>query len=131
MAFHFGKLYFENSLDCVWRQKIGILGKISSVSQKLANMKFYYEYYKFYKKQFGFDDNSRTCLGVSYLRYIKILDYITHLFAGLRVGDFEETELFNQISAQKDVTNFNSIFNDLIEQYKLYGLAKLKVKAAE
>lgn len=131
LAFHFGKLYFENSLDCVWRQKIGIWGKTSAISQELANMKSYSKYYDFYRKNFGFDDNARTCLGVSYMRYVKILEYLPKLFAGLNVADFEETDLFKQILEQKELIDFNSIFSDLIEQYKIYGAAKLKISAPE
>ena len=127
LAFHFGKLYFENSFDCVWRQKIGIWGKTSPVSQELSNMKSYYKYYDFLKSQFGEDNNARTCLGVSYLRYTRILNYVMQFFSGLQVTEFVETTLFKNILEEKDNIDFNSVLNDLTEQYKLYAAAKLKV----
>lgn len=130
LAFHFGKLYFENSCDCVWRHKIGAWGKGSAISQELANMKSYRQYFDFYVAQFDFDDNSHCCLSTSYISYRKVLSYIRRLFDGLSVADFEETDSFKQILEQKELTDFNAIFNDLIEQYKLYGAAKLKINAA-
>ena len=131
LAFHFGKLYFENSLDVVWRQKVGIWGKTSPISQELANMKSYYKYYDFLKSQFGDDNNARTCLGVSYMRYVRILNYIMQFFRGFQVTDFKETDLFQQILKEKDNINFNAVLNDLAEQYKLYATAKLKVLVSD
>ena len=127
LAFHFGKLYFENSLDCVWRQEIGIWGKTSPISKELANMRSYCKYYEFYKKQFGFDSNANCCIGISYLRYIKILNYLTALLNGLRVGKFEETDLFKNVLEEREMLDLNSVFDALIEQYKIYKELGLKI----
>ena len=127
LAFHFGKLYFENSLDCIWRHKIGAWGKTSAISQKLANMKSYLKYFEFYLKQFGYDRNAHTCLTTSYTFYRDILDYIRRLFDGLRVTEFKDTDFFKNILDAKEVTDLNAVFNDLVEQYKYYESINLKI----
>ena len=72
LAFQFGKVYFENSLDVVYRKNIGIWGVESAVSQDIANMNSYFLYFEFLKKNFGVDDNCVACLFESYIRYMKI-----------------------------------------------------------
>ncbi len=127
LAFHFGKLYFENSLDCVWRNTIGAWGKTSAISKELSNMKCYRQYFEFYTDQFGFDNNSHCCLTTSYSSYREILSYIRRLFDGLSVAEFKETDLFKNVLAAKEVTDLNSIFNDLVEQYKYFESINLKL----
>ncbi len=118
LAFHFGKLYFENSLDCIWRNTIGAWGKISAISKELSNMKCYRKYFEFYTEQFGLDRNAHCCLTTSYKFYREILSYVGRLFEGFIVTEFKKTDLFKNILAAKEVTDLNLIFNELVEQYK-------------
>ena len=119
LAFHFGKLYFENSPDCVWLKEIGIWGTSSKISQKIASMKAYYTYFDFYMEQFGYDSIAQDCLDFSLQCYRDALDSVHEMLDDFLVSKFMFGNNFNKISKFKD--DSNEIFTALVEQYKIYA----------
>lgn len=76
IAWGFGKFYFENSLDAVWRSDIGIWGTLGKLEQDLMNMQGYWELFEFYKSQFQMDDNALHMLNLTIHFYFTSLNEI-------------------------------------------------------
>ena len=57
-AFNFGKCYFENSFDGVFRCDIGVSGSLAELAGCAACMKNLLDIFELYNENFGLDDNS-------------------------------------------------------------------------
>ena len=126
LAFHFGKLYFENSLDVVWRKNIGAWGAMSTVNQDIENMKSHYLYARFFIEQFGYDPNVDWCLATSFRCYARTVGYLRDFINNLAVVKFNENDSLKKMFENNEKLNFNSIFKDLTEQYKRFSAINLK-----
>lgn len=123
LAHHFGKFYFDNSLDSVWRRDVGMWGTDSLLNHNLGNMTTYFEFYKFSKEQWGVDDNAMTCLNLSVRFYNMALDELTAHMKKLDVVQFEEAVYKN-----KDEKTGRHTFDELLKQVKLYNAAGVRIQ---
>ena len=125
LAFHFGKLYFENSPDSVWRKSIGAWETLSNLNKEISIMENHYLFFDFYKNMWGVDDNALSCIGISFMQYKKILESLMNDLNVMNVSQFTLNESFNQILATKD--NLSSAFGILIDYYKKFADNKLNI----
>lgn len=126
LAFHFGKIYFENSLDAVYRQDIGIWGTQSAVSHDLANMNSYFVYFQFLKRNFGIDNDCIACLMESHERYMKVLNTVEKLIDEFKNNDFDKSEeTVEKILKNSGEINWNSVFENVRAQYKKFTDLKI------
>ena len=128
LAFHFGKCYFENSLDTCWRRGIGIWGTSSDMNQEISVMNGYYEYFIFLKKQFGFDEEAMTCLVVSLNRYRKILNSLIEIMNNLNVDDFTMNDYFKRLFDSKNRLDLNFIFDNLVKYYRTCAEIRIHIR---
>lgn len=89
MAYGFGKIYFENSLDAVWRCNVGDWGTLTKLEQDLLNLGGHYELFEFYKAQFSVDKNALFLLKMMVNFYISSLNAVTELMRNLNFYKFE------------------------------------------
>ncbi len=118
LAHHFGKFYFDSSLDSLWRCNIGAWGTMTPISQDLSNMSAYYEYFKFSLAQWGMDENAQHCLNLSFYFYNKILDEFVKHMKQLDILEFEQ-------AIYKDNDIGQNVFKELIAQvkdFKAFGI---------
>ena len=129
VAFNFGKLYFENSLDSVYRCDIGIWGLLTEVEQDLINSKCYFEMFEFYKDTFGMDDNANEVLNYFVHFYIKSIQNFFQMIKDGIILNFECKEHFKKTIGQNDSQANGStiIFNTLLEQCKRFNELGLKL----
>ena len=130
LAFHFGKFYFENSVDSVWRRDIGDWGKLSVLEQDLMNMTGHWHMFKFYSAQFGVDDNSGYCLELCFFFYNKILDRFTNMMKQLKISSIQFTPyFFKGFKRYSQNDSIAKIVSDiLIEQYDCFNKIALAVR---
>ena len=129
LAYKFGKLYFENSIDSVYRCDIGIAwGLLTDIEQNLINSKSYFEMFEFYKENFGIDDNANEVLSYFVRFYITSIQIFFQMIKDGRILNFECKNYFKrsigETTAQSDVT---IIFNTLLEQCKRFNDLGLKM----
>ena len=129
LAYKFGKLYFENSLDSVYRCDIGIVwGLLAEIEQNLLNSKSYFEMFEFYKENFGIDDNANEVLSYFVRFYITSIQIFFQMIKDGRILNFECKDYFKrsigETTAQSDAT---IIFNTLLEQCKRFNDLGLKM----
>ena len=130
LAFKFGKLYFENSLDSVYRCDIGIVwGLLTEIEQNLLNSKFYFEMFEFYKDNFGLDDNANKALDYFVQFYFKSIQNFFQMIKDGRILNFECKDYFKRSIGQTAVQSDDAtiIFNTLLEQCKRFNELGLKM----
>ena len=83
IALGFGKFYFENSIDAVWRCNIGDWGTLSKLEQDFLNMCWHKELFEFYKTQFNIDTNAEYIILSTAQFYIQSLSVVSELMKNL------------------------------------------------
>ena len=130
LAYKFGKLYFENSMDSVYRCDIGIVwGLLTEIEQDLINSKSYFEMFEFYKDTFGIDDNANEVLNYFVQFYIKSIQNFFQMIKDGRILNFECKYYFKKSIGQNAAQANGStiIFNTLLEQCKRFNELGLKL----
>ena len=129
LAYRFGKFYFENSLDSVYRCDIGIWGTLTEIEQKLSISRCCFEMFEFYKDNFGIDDNAKEVLSYFVRFYIISIQIFFQMIKDGRILRFKCKDYFKkiagQIAAQSDDATI--IFNTLLEQRKRFNELGLKM----
>ena len=111
----------------MWRREIGIWGTTSSISQDLANMKSNYLYFDFFRNNLTLNETAMTCLQISFMRYRKILEFLTTILDQMKVSEFQSDDIFKSILEMKNKIDLNSIFNDLVDHHQKFSELGLKV----
>lgn len=130
LALKFGKLYFENSLDSVYRCDIGIWGLLTEVEQDLLNSKCYFEMFEFYKDTFGIDDNANEILKYFVQFYVKSIQNFFQMIKDGSILNFECKDYFKKTIGQNasQANGSTIIFNTLLEQCKRFNELGLKLQ---
>ena len=109
LAFQFGKIYFENSPDSLWLTDIGAWGALSPMEQNLSNMNAYKTFFRFFKENFGLNDNTVACLNWYVQYYLDVCNQVNAMLRGLIADQFK----FKNSSADSD--DLGKIFDNLKE----------------
>ncbi len=98
IAFGFGKIYFENSVDALWRCDIGDWGTLSEFEQNLCNMIGYRELFEIYSEKFGVDLNAKFMLDLSANFYRQSVINFGNALLSLEFFKFKCKPYFNKTS---------------------------------
>ncbi|MBR1647066.1 MAG: glycosyltransferase family 2 protein [Selenomonadaceae bacterium] len=119
LAFHFGKAYFENSLDAAWRSNIGAYGTLTDLEKALNIMQEHWQMFEFYKKNFGKDKNAAHALNLCVLFYLQSADIFANMLKHCTLFEFRGGKYFRDRFFDYGETDVDKIVNALLEQTKL------------
>ncbi len=119
-AHHFGKFYFENSVDSVWRRDVGDWGTSAILKQDISNMTAHLDFFKYNKEWWGVDEQAMHCLNLSLYFYNKVLNEFVKHMRHLDIFDFERA-LYNDNKVGQH------IFKELIAQVKELNTIGVKI----
>ena len=117
MAFGFGKIYFENSLDAAWRCNVGMWGTLSKLEQDLLNLSGQYELFEFYRAQFSLDNNAAYFLKMMVNFYVSSLNAVAELMRNLNFFKFKCKSYFIKLSKIIDSQNDQEIILNYFLHY--------------
>lgn len=120
LAYKFGKVYFENSLDAVWRDG-GFFNSSSNLERSLMLMNFDRQLVEFCAKQFGLNDvtcliSLKWCLN----DYLKSVDEFVDMLKQLTITEFKAGKYFRDMFFDYGDSDAEKIFNALIEQINFF-----------
>ncbi len=127
LAHHFGKFYFENSVDSAWRRDVGYWGTMPPLEQDLANMTSHWIYFDFLTSQFGVDENAQHCLNLAWQFYNKCVDGLMAQLKTLNIIKFEERPKFKENFENLIGEDGYIVANAIIDQCKKFNDIGLKV----
>ena len=129
LAYKFGKFYFENSMDSVYRCNTGIWGTLTKIEQSLSDSKCYFEMFEFYKDSFGVDDNAIKHLEIFANSYVKSIELLVQMIKDGSILRFKCKDYFKKIAGQNAAQSDDAtiIFNTLLEQCKRFNDLGLKL----
>ncbi len=123
MALGYGKFYFDNSTDAVWRCDIGDWGTLSSLEQDLCNLVCLWELFDFYKEHFKTDfrtdDNTKHYLTVAATIYRNAVINFSMLLQNLDFFKFCGHPYFNKTLGKYGSNDTEQIVNALLHHGKL------------
>ena len=129
LAYKFGKVYFENSLDSVYRCDTGIWGTLTQIEQALSDSKCYFEMFEFYKDNFGVDENAIKWLEIFVNSYARSIGLLVQMIKDGSILSFECKDYFRKIAGQNAAQSNDAhiIFSTLLEQCKRFNALGLKL----
>lgn len=95
-AFNFGKCYFENSLDGVFRCDIGFSGSLPELAGYVGCMRGHLDIFELYNANFGLDDNSMQALTISADYYKRSVNLLAEMMLNMRISNFEVSDYFRR-----------------------------------
>ena len=96
VAYGSGKVFFENSLDSVYRCNIGIFGISTEFEKNLLIMSTNYELFEFYRAQFSLDNNAVYLLKMAAHFYLLNTHVIMELMKNFSFYQLKCTESFSK-----------------------------------
>lgn len=105
LAFKFGKCYFENSFDSVYRCDIGIVGTLAEFERSLINMTENWQLFEFYKDAFGIDDNAIQELNCFIQTFIAATDLFSSLIKNMGILDVKLAGKYFNEFFERDTSN--------------------------
>lgn len=120
LAFHFGKIRFENSVDAVWRADIRTYGALTKLEQSLIAMQERYQIFDFYSKQFGLDDNSRYVLSLSFEFYLRAVKFFSELLTTLDIFELKAGNYFRERFFGYGESDLEKIVNSIFRQADIF-----------
>ena len=118
LAFQFGKIYLENSVDSVWRASIGIFGGLTKFEQDLNIMHEHWQIFDFYAKNFGTDKNASRALVLCVSYYYQSVELFTDMLKNCTLSKFQSKKHFRERFFDYGETDIEKIVNALLEQEK-------------
>lgn len=133
LALHFGKGYFENSCDSVWRQGSGEWSTLHGLEQGILNCCGVYRIFEFLLLLHD-TKNAAGCLVLSYQSYKQTLAVLFQLLLSCEADNWKGSNYLKKHLKQhgikkgltEDITleDIMNVILDMSRKYKSYGLPK-------
>ncbi len=122
LSIHFGKQYFENSLDSVYDvgSGNGIWSRMTPFERSVLNVNIYYEIYDFLRTEFGEDLNSEYCIRTSKKVYEQAVAQLAVVMQQHRLSELKLDSYVIDSFRFEDASPYNIVLK-LLEFERILG----------